>query len=203
MASEDFRYQPPSARAALLITPAILLADLLLILLFPQQRDIPLFLPVIAIGGWLAWIVWGYPMITVSDAAVTARNTWFTQVIPLSAIDDVFGGKRLTIRTRDGRQHIPAAVPGAGSFLAGAVRRTDAYGSFLTPVVGVDRLRVDADGERTPATVVSQVIRRRMDNLPAGSGVQDRTPVPVINTFVVYGTIGAGVISGALFLILL
>lgn len=203
MASAEFQYRHPSARAALLVAPSLVLADVVLTVLFPQQRDIPLFLPVIATGGWLAWIVWGYPMITVSDAAVTARNTWFTQVIPLPAIDEVFGGKRLTIRTRDRRQHIPAAVPGAASFLATAVRRTDAYGSFLTPVVGVDRLRIDADRERTPATVVAQVIRRRIDLLPPGSGTNGGVPAPVINMPVVYGTLVAGAVSAALFLILM
>jgi hypothetical protein len=203
MASDEFRYQPPSARAALLLAPCVVVADLVLVVLFPQQRDIPLFLPLLASLGWLAWIVWGYPMITISDAAVTARNTWFTQVIPLGAIDEVSGGKRLTIRTRDRRKHIPAAVPSAGSFLAMAARRTDAYGSFLTPVAGVDRLRIDADRERTPATVVAQVIRRRIDHLPAGSGVQDTTPVPVVNLPVVYGTLGAAVACAALFLVLL
>jgi len=45
---------------------------------------------------------WGYPTSTVSDAAVTARYTWFTQVIPLSAIEEVSGGKRRRI------DHLPA-----------------------------------------------------------------------------------------------
>ena len=185
------------------MAPGLVLADLVLVVLFPQQRDIPLFLPVIATGGWLAWIMWGYPMITVSDAAVTARNTWFTQVIPLPAIDRVSGGRRLTIRTRDRRRHIPAAVPGGGSFLATAVRRTDAFGSFLTPVAGVDRLRIDADRERTPATVVAQVIMRRMDHLPAGTGPGGGMPAPVVNMPVVYGTLIAGIACTALFLILM
>lgn len=203
MASEDFRYQPPAARTVLLVAPSLALADLVLVVLFPEQRDIPLFLPMIGAGGWLAWIVWGYPMLTVSDAAVTARNTWFTQVIPLGAIEAVSGGKRLTIVTRDRRQHIPAAVPGAGPFLAAAVRRTDAYGSFVTPVVGVDRLRIDADAERTPATVVAQVIRRRLDNLPPGSVLDARVPAPVINVRVVYATLAVGVACAALFLVLI
>lgn len=202
IADGEFRYRPPSANLIGIVLVALIAIDILLWMIFPRQRDIPLMLPILLVLGWFIWIVWAYPSIRVNDTEIIAFNTWSTQRIPLAAIQEVTGGKRLTIVMTDGRKHIPAAVPGPPPFLQDAVRRSQAYGGFVTPVSGVDKLRMD-DRERTAATAVADIIRRRLDALPAQVGsAAEPAPGAVANLFVVYGTIIVVTVSLVLFALL-
>jgi hypothetical protein len=202
VASAEFRYRPPSANPVGIVAVTLVGGDIVLWMLLPGNRDIGLSLPILLTLGWFSWIVWAYPSIRVSDTVITIFNTWWTQRIPLSTVRAVTGGKRLTITTIDGRKHIPAAVPGPPPFLPDAIRRVQAYGGYAVPVSDVDRLRMD-DRARTAATVVADLIRRRVEDSPARLGVErEPVPAPVANLFVVYGTIVVVAVSVGLFALL-
>ena len=105
------------------------------------------------------------------------------------------------------RTYIPAAAAGGSSFLLGAVRRTEAYGSYIVPVSRIDALREGAELDPTPATIIARMIEKRIRELPpedaraaldAFGTIRDVAP-PVLNKDVIIGTIVVAAASVALF----
>lgn len=203
-------YRLPTGRAVAIVAVVALAATVVLTILVPS-RDFPTMIPLALLGGWVAWAIWTVPSIELSHSTVVVRNSLHTVTIPLASIGEVSGGKRLTITTADGRTYIPAAAPGPGSFLWGAVRRTEAFGGFIVPVTRVDALRLDLERERTPASIIARMIQKRIDELPHDArsrarnpdGTVREIPPPVLNKNVIVGSIAVGVVSVALFFVLL
>lgn len=148
--------------------------------------------------------MWGYPLIRVEERMLTVRNSFSTVRIPLTAVVEISGGSRLTIRTADQRTYIPAAAPGSGvSFLWRAQRAKDAFGDFIVPIKGVDALRLDPSRERTPATVIADTIARRIDLLGPSAQGPRTVPAPQVNLEIIVGTIVVLAGSAALLFVLL
>jgi hypothetical protein len=207
--SDVVEYRLPSARIVIYASVAAVVAAIVLTVFVPS-RDFSSMIPLALLGGWLAWVIWTVPSIEMSRTRLVVRNSLHTVTIPLAVITSVSGGKRLTIRTAGGRTYIPAAAAGGASFLLGAVRRTDAFGSFIVPVSRIDALRMDAERELTPATVIARMIEKRMRELPVeevraarsrDGTLRDVAP-PVLNREVILGTIGVAAASIALFIAL-
>lgn len=208
-ASDVLRYRLPNARLVEVSAVAVLAVTVILTLVLPS-RDVAAMIPIVALGGWIAWVVWGVPAMELSRTELLIRNSLHTVRVPLAAISEISGGKRLTIRTIDRRIYIPAAVPGMGSFLWGAVQRMQAHGGYVVPLMRVDRLRLDVNREMTPATVFARVIRKRMDELSTDAiraarnpdGTVRGVPPPVVNKDIILATGVVAVASVTLFLIL-
>ncbi|KRA22277.1 hypothetical protein ASD65_17440 [Microbacterium sp. Root61] len=209
-ASDVLEYRLPTGRIVVVTAVAVFVATVVLTLLVPS-RDFPTMIPLALFGGWVAWVFWTLPCIELSRSTVVVRNSLHTVTIPLAAIVQVTGGKRLTIRTADRRTYIPAAAAGPGSFLWGAVRRTEAFGGYIVPVTRVDALRLDMERERTPASIIARMIQKRIDELPEEERRTARNPdgtvreiaPPVLNMTVIVGSIVVSVVSVSLFFVLL
>jgi len=209
-ASGVLEYRLPTGRAVAVTAVAVFAATVVLTLFVPS-RDFPTMIPLALLGGWVACVFWTLPCIELSRSTLVVRNSLHTVTIPLAAIVEVTGGKRLTIRTADRRTYIPAAAAGPGSFLWGAVRRTEAYGGFVVPVTRVDALRLDMERERTPASIIARMIQKRIDELSADDrraarnpdGTVREVPPPVVNKNVIVGSLVVTIISVSLFLVLL
>lgn len=202
MADDAMLYRFPTARVTSVLAVTVTLAAVAGAIMLPS-RELSAAIPIVGLAGWLAWVLWGYPLIRIDRAAVVVRDSFRTVEIPLTAIAEVSGGRKLTIRTFDGRTYVPAAAPGMGtSFVWGAVRATKAYGDSIVPVKGVEVLRIDPERERTPATIVAQTIRRRIEQLgPAPAGART-VPPPRINVDIILTTAGIAAAAAALFAIL-
>jgi len=208
-ASDVLEYRLPNARLVVVVAVAVLPITVILTVFVPSP-DFPTMIPLALFGGWIAWVMWTVPRIELSRTQLVVRNSFHTVTIPLAAITSVTGGKRLTIRTADGRTYIPAAAAGGSSFLLGAVRRTEAYGSYIVPVSRVDALRPDLDLEPTPATIIARNIDKRIRELPLTATGAERwtgggtpgVPAPVLHKDVILGTIAVAAVSAMLFLAL-
>ncbi|QKJ19984.1 PH domain-containing protein [Microbacterium hominis] len=195
-------FRGPAARTVVVVGGLASAVSIAAAAVIPS-RDLPSLIPLVLLAWWCVYVLWGYPLVRVDAEAVLVRNTLSTVTIPIAAIREVTGGRRLTIRTFDGRTYVPVAAPGVGtSFLWGAVRAADAYASSPVIVKGVEPLRLDPNRERTPATIVAQTIRRRMDQRRPMPGDPRVVPPPTINLSVVHGTVAAVVATAALLLIL-
>ena len=205
-ASDVVEYRLPNARIVT-VTAVVALAASVILTVFVPSPDFPTMIPIALLGGWLACVLWSVPAIELSRTELVVRNSLHSVTIPLAAITSVTGGKRLTIRTAAHRTYIPAAAAGGTSFLLGAVRRTEAYGSYIVPVSRIDALRQDAELDPTPATIIARMIEKRIRELPpedlraaldAFGTVRDVAP-PVLNKDVIVGTIVVAAASAALF----
>ncbi|WP_375384764.1 hypothetical protein [uncultured Microbacterium sp.] len=211
MPGDVTEYRLPSARAVAIVAVLAVIASVIAAVFVPSP-DLPALIPVMMLAGWVAWMLFSVPLIRLSPTEVVVRNSLHSVTIPLTAITEVTGGRRLTIRTIDGRTYIPAAAAGPGtSFLGGAMRRTQAYGSSIVPVRNVDDLRLDSELLQTPATTIARMIRKRVDDLDADARRASRGPdgapqgvaPPVLNMNVIVVTIGVVAASAALILVLL
>lgn len=207
MGSSDLvEYRLPTARIAVVVSVTAL-ATTVVLSVFAPSGDFSAMIPLVLLGGWVAWVMWTVPRIELSRTEVVVRNSFHTVTIPLAMITSVTGGRRLTIRTVDHRTYIPAAAAGGTSFLLGALRRTEAYGSYIVPVTKVDALRADLDRETTPATIIARVIERRIVELSSETvhaariarGTGPDVPPPVLNKDVIITTIAVAAASLALF----
>lgn len=204
--SDVLEYRLPTARIAVVVAVSAL-ATTVVLSVFAPSRDFSTMIPLVLLGGWIAWVMWTVPRIELSRTDVVVRNSFHSVTIPLAVITSVTGGKRLTIRTIDRRTYIPAAAAGGTSFLLGALRRTEAYGSYIVPVTRVDALRADPERDTTPATIIARMIEKRIVELPAGAvlaarvarGTTPDVPPPVLNKDVIIGTIAVAAASLALF----
>ncbi len=205
-ASDVVEYRLPNARIVAVGSVVALTAAVVLTVFVPS-RDLPTMIPLTILGGWIAWVMWSVPRIELSRTRLVVRNSFHTVTIPLALITSVTGGKRLTIRTADRRTYIPAAAAGGGSFLFDAVRRTEAYGSYIVPVSRIDALRPDPNRDVTPATIIARTIEKRIRELRRGDlGAADEpdatpreVPPPVLNVDVILSTIAVAAASAALF----
>lgn len=207
----DVVYRLPSARIVE-VMGAVVVGAAIVGAVFVPSPDLPPLVPIVILAAWVAWVLFSVPLVRLSLTEVVVRNTLHTVTIPLTAITGVSGGRRLTIRTVDGRTYIPAAAAGpATSFLGGAMRRTQAYGSFIVPVRNVDDLRLDGELLQTPATVIARMIDKRVDELTPDERRAARGPdgatrgvaPPILNMDVIGVTIGMVVASAALTMVLL
>ncbi len=203
MAGGPLVYRYPTARATTIVGVSAT-AVALVAALFVPSRDAATFLPLVAAGAWIAWVMWGYPFLRLDERGITVRNSFSTVEIPLTAVVEITAGSKLTIRTADHRTYIPVAAPGSGvSFFWRAQRAKDAYGDSIVPIKGVDALRLDAFRERTPATVIADTISRRIDQLGPRAAGPRSVPPPHINVEIIVGTMVVLGVSAALLLIVL
>jgi len=207
--SDVVEYRLPSARAVVVVGVIAVAVMTVLAALVPSRELAPA-IPVVVLGAWLAMVLWSLPLLRVTRSEIQVRNSLHSVTIPLAAVAEVTSGKRLTIRTHGRRTYIPAAVPGNGAFLMGAVRQANTYGAGPVPLLRVDRLRMDSEGERSPSAVIARTIRRRIDLLDDDDrrsslnpdGTVCDTPPPKLNVDVIAWTMVVAILCAGLFFVL-
>ncbi len=98
--------------------------------------------PVIAFG-WLVWLLYIRPSVTLTDGFIEIRNIARTHRVPWGDVAAVESRYALTVRTRDGRTIRAWAAPAPGARQALSTRREDVS---RTPGEGQTRRPSDAEG---------------------------------------------------------
>lgn len=127
--------------------------------------------PIIAFG-WLAWLLYIRPTVTISEGFIEIRNPLRTHRVPWGDITDVESRYALTVRTVDGRILRAWAAPAPGARQALRTRREDVH---RAPGDGDTRRPSDAEGTLSgdAATLVHRGLERHRRSgaprLPGGT----------------------------------
>ena len=130
--------------------------------------------PVVAFG-WLVWLVYVRPSVTVTDGFVEIRNILRTHRVPWGDVDSVESRFALTVRTRDGKAIRAWAAPAPGARQALTTRREE-----VSRVPGDGDTRRPSDAEGTESGDAAALVRRALERhrreggpaLPGGTSSQ-------------------------------
>jgi hypothetical protein len=113
--------------------------------------------PVIAFG-WLAWLLYIRPSVTLTDGFVEIRNPLRTHRVPWGDIVDVESRFALTVKTADGRVIRAWAAPAPGARQALSTRRED-----VSRAPGDGQTRRPSDAEGTHSGDATALVLRALE----------------------------------------